>query len=76
MHQVVRNGDNQGLLMGACRRWGEPSLLARWCGAASVLQPTLGTCFLVGVKAGTDRGNMTEKLVLARAAPLFFLFNV
>lgn len=27
MHQVVRNGDNQGLLMGACRRWGEPSLL-------------------------------------------------
>ena len=55
---------------------GEPKLLTRWCGAASVLQPTLGTCFLVGMKAGTDRGNMTEKLVLARAKPLFFLFNV
>ena len=76
MHQVVRNGDNQSLLMGACSRWGELSLLTRWCGAASVLQPTLGTCFLVGMKAGTDRGNMTEKLVLARAKPLFFLFNV
>ena len=76
MHQVVRNGDNQSLLMGACSRWGEPSLLTRWCGAASVLRPTLSTCFLVGMKAGTDRGNMTEKLVLARAKPLFFLFNV
>ncbi len=76
LHQVVHNGDNQSLLMGACSRWGEHSLLTRWCGAASVLRPTLGTCFLVGMKAGTDRGNMTEKLVLAWAKPLFFLFNV
>ncbi len=46
MHQVVRNGDHQGLLMGVCRMVGEPKLLTRWCGAASVFQPTLGTCFL------------------------------
>ena len=24
MHQVVRNGDHQGLLMGVCRMVGEP----------------------------------------------------
>lgn len=55
---------------------GEPKLLTRWCGAASVLQPTLGACFLAGMKAATDRGNTTEKPVLACATPLFFLFNV
>ena len=38
MHQVVRNGDHQGLLMGVCRMVGEPKLLTRWCGAASVFQ--------------------------------------
>ena len=34
------------------------------------------TYFLVGMKAGMKRGRMTGKLVLARASPLFFSFNV
>lgn len=68
MHQrtSLHSGNSQAMLTVVCH---QRRVLV-------TLQPTEGTYFLGGTKAGIDRGVMARKLVLVRVITLFFLFNV